>query len=107
LVSGRSDLQIVRHISHRAQHKVLRSAYERIAAAMAVVEVVDSLSVEGAPDEELFTLLSRVLSTLDDETIRPTWCPRPSTCDCWPTTAPNPSSTVASVAPRRDRSVKL
>jgi len=71
LVKSRGDLFITRHVQHREHYQVMRSAYERINAGYAVVEVVDAIPSDDVADEGIFELLIRVLGTLDDDHFKP------------------------------------
>lgn len=71
LVKGRGELWITKHVSHLERMEVLRGDYERIAAGLAVVEVVDAIPAEEAADEGIFEMLVRVLLALDDADFHP------------------------------------
>jgi DNA repair protein RecO (recombination protein O) len=71
LVKGRGDLWITKHVTHLERMTNLRSDYARIAAGLAVVEVVDAIPTDEAADEGIFDMLVRVLLTLDDTQYHP------------------------------------
>ena len=71
LVKGRGDLWITRHVAHLERMATLRGDYERIAAGLAVVEVVDAIPTDEAADEGIFEMLVRVLLTLDNPGFHP------------------------------------
>lgn len=71
LVKGRGDLWITKHVTHRERMTTLRGDYDRIAAGLAVVEVVDAIPTDEAADEGIFEMLVRVLLTLDNPEFRP------------------------------------
>jgi DNA repair protein RecO (recombination protein O) len=66
LVKGRGDLYITKNVTHLERMTNLRSDYARIAAGLAVVEVVDAIPTDEAADEGIFEMLVRVLLTLDN-----------------------------------------
>ena len=71
LVKGRGDLWITKHVAHLEPMATLRGDYERIAAGLAVVEVVDAIPADEAADEGIFEMLVRVLLTLDNADFHP------------------------------------
>ena len=71
LVAGRGDLFITRNVAHVQRWATLRGDYARIAAGLAVVEVVDAIPLDGAADEGIFDMLVRVLATLDNPDFQP------------------------------------
>jgi DNA repair protein RecO (recombination protein O) len=71
LVKARGDLYVTRHVAHLTRLTTLRESYPRIAAGLAVVEVVDAIPTEEAADEGIFDLLVRVLQTLDNPEFEP------------------------------------
>ncbi len=71
LVKGRGDLWITKHVSHLERMATLRGDYERIAAGLAVVEVVHAIPTDEAADEGIFEMVVRVLTTLDDVQYHP------------------------------------
>jgi DNA repair protein RecO (recombination protein O) len=75
LVKTRGEFYIARHVSHVERLATLRSSYPRISAGYAVVEAMDAIPSDGVPDEEIFTLLTRVLLALDDEALDPNLVP--------------------------------
>jgi DNA repair protein RecO (recombination protein O) len=75
LVKTRGEFYIARHVAHRERLATLRDSYARISAGYAVVEAVDAIPSDGVPDEEIFDLLVRVLTTLDDDTYEPALVP--------------------------------
>jgi len=75
LVRTRGDFYIARQVQHRQQLATLRADYERINAGYAVIEVVDAIPSDDVADEEIFDLLVRVLTTLDDASFDPLLVP--------------------------------
>jgi DNA repair protein RecO (recombination protein O) len=75
LVKTRGEFYIARHVQHRERLATLRDSYARISAGYAVVEAVDAIPSDGVPDEEIFDLLTRVLTTLDDASFEPALVP--------------------------------
>ncbi len=75
LLKGRGELHIVRQVEHLSRHEVTRANLERLTASLAIVEAVDAIPVDGAADDEIFTMLVRALSTLDDESFFPRLAP--------------------------------
>ena len=75
LVKTRGEFYIARHVAHRERLATLRDSYARISAGYAVVEAVDAIPSDGVPDEEIFDLLVRVLTTLDDPSYEPALVP--------------------------------
>jgi DNA repair protein RecO (recombination protein O) len=75
LASGRSSLSIVRQVELRARRDVMRSTYERLTAAMAVIEAVDAIPLDDVADPEVFDLLTRTLEALDRPEYDPTLVP--------------------------------
>jgi len=71
LVKGRGDLWITKNVTHLERLTNLRSEYARIAAGLAVVEVVDAIPTDEAADEGIFEMLVRVLATLDNVDFHP------------------------------------
>ena len=71
LVKGRGDLYITKNVAHLERMVNLRSDYARIAAGLAVVEVVDAIPTDEAADEGIFEILVRVLLTLDNTDFHP------------------------------------
>lgn len=71
LVKGRGDLYITKNVAHLERLTNLRSDYSRIAAGLAVVEVVDAIPTDEAADEGIFEMLVRVLFTLDNLDFHP------------------------------------
>jgi len=71
LVKGRGDLWITKHVSHLERMANLRADYERIAAGLVVVEVIDAIPTDEAADEGIFEMVVRVLTTLDDTQYHP------------------------------------
>ncbi len=70
-VKSRGALYVTRHVAHVARYDVVRADYERIMAGLSVIEAIDAVPVEDFVDEELFALVLRVLSTLNDPTYAP------------------------------------
>lgn len=66
LVKGRGELWITKHVTHLERMTNLRQDYSRIAAGLAVVEVVDAIPTDEAADEGIYDMLVRVLMTLDN-----------------------------------------
>jgi DNA repair protein RecO (recombination protein O) len=75
LVQGRGQLEIVKQVSHRSGFPTIRSDFDRLTAAMQLLEAVDATPAEGHADEQLFTMLVRALGTLDDASLTPTLVP--------------------------------
>ncbi len=75
LVKSRGDLYVTRNVTHRTRFATLRDSYDRIAAGLAVVEVIDAIPTEEVIDEAVFDLLLRVLTTLDNTEYEPTLVP--------------------------------
>ncbi len=75
LVKSRGQFYIARHVAHLDPLRTLRGSYPRISAGYAVVEAVDAIPTEETPDDEIFALLVRVLTTLNDERFDPTLVP--------------------------------
>ena len=71
LATGRGDLQIVRQVTHRNSYRVLHGSFERITAAMAIVEVVDAIPLDDVADAELFSMLTKSFDTLNDPQFDP------------------------------------
>ncbi|NNN07695.1 MAG: DNA repair protein RecO [Acidimicrobiaceae bacterium] len=71
LVKGRGDLYITKSVAHLERLMNVRSDYARIAAGLAVVEVVDAIPTDEAADEGIFEMLVRVLLTLDNTDFYP------------------------------------
>jgi len=64
-VKSRGDLFVTRNVQHLTRFTTLRADYDRIAAGLAVVEVIDAIPSEDTADEGIFSLLLRVLQSLD------------------------------------------
>ena len=75
LAASRGDLYIVRQVSHHAPRPVLHGSFERLTAAMAIVEVVDAIPVDDVADAQIFSLLTRALDTLDSDEFEPLLVP--------------------------------
>jgi DNA repair protein RecO (recombination protein O) len=75
LVKSRGDLYVTRNVTHRTRFSTLRDSYDRIAAGLAVVEVIDAIPSEEVVDEAIFDLLLRVLTTLDNTEYEPSLVP--------------------------------
>ena len=71
VVKGRGELYIAKHVSHLEPMATLRGDYARIAAGLAVVEVIDAIPTDEAADEGIFEMLVRVLLTLDRDEFHP------------------------------------
>lgn len=71
LVKGRGDLYITKNVAHLERMTNLRSDYARIAAGLAVVEVIDAIPTDEAADEGIFEMLVRALLTLDNTDFHP------------------------------------
>ena len=71
LVKGRGDLYITKNVTHLERMTNLRGDYARIAAGLAVVEVIDAIPTDEAADEGIFEMLVRVLLTLDNTEFHP------------------------------------
>ena len=66
LAEGRGDLWIVQQVGHHSGFPLIRSDFDRVTAAMALVEAVDAVPSDEHADEELFTMLARALATLNE-----------------------------------------
>jgi len=75
LGSGRGSLSIVRGVEQRVRRATMHSSYDRLTAAMAIVEAVDAIPLDDVADPEIFELLTRTLDTLDQEQFDPTLVP--------------------------------
>ena len=75
VVTSRGDLYIARNVVHLTRLTTLRSSYDRIAAGLAVVEVLAAIPAEEEADEGIFDLVVRVLTALDDPEYYPTMIP--------------------------------
>lgn len=75
LTKGRGDLYIVKQAVHRSGFPTIRSDYDRLTAALALLEVVDATPADEHADEELFVMLTRAMTTLDDATNFPRLVP--------------------------------
>ena len=75
LAASRGDLYIVRQVSHHAPRPVLHGSFERLTAAMAIVEVVDAIPVDDVADAQIFSMLTRALDTLDSNEFEPLLVP--------------------------------
>ena len=75
LGSGRGALSIVRQIQQRHRREVLHASYDRLTAAMAVIEAVDAIPLDDVADPEIFELLTRTLEALDQPQFDPTLVP--------------------------------
>jgi DNA repair protein RecO (recombination protein O) len=75
LGEGRGQLLIVRQIHHLKTRNVIRADYDRLTAALAVIEAADAIPAEDVADPDLFDLLVRALDTLDDPQFRPQLVP--------------------------------
>jgi DNA repair protein RecO (recombination protein O) len=75
LVKSRGDLFVTRNVVHLNRFTTLRASYDRIAAGLGVVEVVDAIPAEEEADEGIYDLLVRVLGTLDTEEYFPALVP--------------------------------
>ena len=64
LHEGRT-LDIVTEASTIASHAALREDYDRAAAAAVIADLLDKISVEGQPEEQLFALSIATLDVLD------------------------------------------
>ena len=65
LHTGRS-LDMVTEAVTISSHSVLREDYDRAAAASVVADLLDKISVEGQPEEQLFALSCTTLDVLSD-----------------------------------------
>lgn len=59
------ELDIVTQVELVDSHRKLRSDYDRLAQAMTLLEIADQLALERHPMPELFTMLTRALSALE------------------------------------------
>jgi DNA repair protein RecO (recombination protein O) len=75
LAEGRGQLAIVRQVNQRVRRALVHGDYERLTAAMAIIEAVDAIPVDDVADAEVFDLLSRALETLDQEQYQPALVP--------------------------------
>jgi DNA repair protein RecO (recombination protein O) len=71
LIKGRGELFITKNVAHLERMSNLRSDYQRIAAGLAVVEVIDAIPTDESADEGIFEMLVRVLRTLDNTDFHP------------------------------------
>lgn len=75
LVATRGDLYVTRAVRTVEHLTVLRADYDRLNAGFAVLEALDALVEDGAPDESIFDVLTRVLKTLNDPAYAPALVP--------------------------------
>lgn len=75
VIEGRGGRYIVRHVVHRDRYTTLRGDYDRLTAGYSVVEAVDAIPSEDVADANIFHLLRRVLTTLDDQSYHPALIP--------------------------------
>lgn len=75
LAEGRGELKIVRQVEQVRPYANVHAEYERLTAALAVVEAVDAMPADDVADEELFDLVLRTFATLDDISYPPTLVP--------------------------------
>jgi DNA repair protein RecO (recombination protein O) len=62
---GRTDLLSVRQVEPRGGPRALRADYERLAAAMVIVEAADAVTLEFHEDPEHFEMVRRALVALE------------------------------------------
>jgi DNA repair protein RecO (recombination protein O) len=75
LVATRGDLYVTRAVRTVEHLTVLRADYDRLNAGFAALEALDALVEDGAPDEAIFDVLTRVLKTLNDTAYVPALVP--------------------------------
>lgn len=75
LAEGRGELLQVRQVQHVHRFSGLRQDFDRLSAALALVEVVDAIPTDNEPDVEIFTMLSRALQSLDNPEFAPQLVP--------------------------------
>jgi DNA repair protein RecO (recombination protein O) len=75
LARGTGELSYVRQVELRERREIVRGDFDRLTAAMALVEAVDAIPLEGVADGEIFAMLSRALGTLDDPQFAPMLVP--------------------------------
>ena len=63
---GRSDLGVINQVLLLDGYSTIRKDLDRITSAMAVLEVADQLIQDDHEDEQLFSMVANVLSTLND-----------------------------------------
>ena len=71
LAEGRGELLQVRQVQHVHRFSALRQDFDRLSAALALVEVVDAIPTDNEPDIEIFTMLARALQSLENPDFAP------------------------------------
>lgn len=71
LAASRNDFFIVRQVEHVERFALLRNDLERLTAACALTEVIDAVPLDGMPDSEIFTMLTRALASLENDSFHP------------------------------------
>jgi DNA repair protein RecO (recombination protein O) len=63
---GRTELFTIRQVESRGAFEHLRANYDRLSAALAIVEVADAATIEHHADEHYFEMVARALVSLGD-----------------------------------------
>lgn len=71
LAASRNDFFIVRQVEHLERYSLIRQDFERLTAGCALTEVIDAVPLDGVPDSEIFVMLSRALTSLENESFNP------------------------------------
>jgi DNA repair protein RecO (recombination protein O) len=66
LATGRTELLSVRQVESRGAFDHVRGDYERLAAALVIVETADAATIEHHDDEVYFDMVCRALTALGD-----------------------------------------
>ena len=68
---GRSELGVVNQVEVIDRYTLIRADYDRMTAAMTMLEVVDQVAQDNHPDERLLETLVRALAVLNDASKDP------------------------------------
>ena len=71
LAASRNDFFIVRQVEHIERFSLMRQDLERLTAACALTEVIDAVPLDGVRDTEIYVMLSRALTSLENDSFYP------------------------------------
>lgn len=71
LAASRNDFFIVRQVEHIERFSLMRQDFERLTAACALTEVIDAVPLDGVRDTEIYVMLSRALTSLENDSFYP------------------------------------